>query len=90
MSTENNLNDIESQIKEVLAFLRPYLQRDGGDIEYIGFVDGIVQVKFLGACVGCAISDVTLYDGIERALIEEVPGVIGVEAIEDMGQNHMF
>jgi len=80
--TEITATDIEDQIKEILAFLRPYLQRDGGDVEYVGFKDGIVSVRFLGACVGCAISDITLYDGIERALIEEVPGVIGVEAIE--------
>jgi Thioredoxin-like proteins and domains len=80
--TEITATDIEDQIKEILAFLRPYLQRDGGDVEYVGFKDGIVTVRFLGACVGCAISDITLYDGIERALIEEVPGVIGVEAIE--------
>lgn len=87
--TENKLDnivdtqdDIIDQIKEVLAFLRPYLQRDGGDVEFVDYTDGIVQVRFLGACVGCAISDVTLYDGIERALIEEVPGVIGVEAVE--------
>lgn len=78
---ENDMTEIEEQIKEVIEFLRPYLQRDGGDVKYVGFQDGIVQVEFLGACVGCAIADVTLYDGIERALIEEVPGVIGVEEV---------
>lgn len=80
--TLEDLEDLEAQIKEVLAVLRPYLQRDGGDVEYIGFADGIVQIRLLGACIGCAIADVTLYDGIERALIEEVPGVIGIESIE--------
>ena len=73
--------DIIDQIQEVLAFLRPYIQRDGGDVEFVEYNDGIVSIRFLGACVGCAISDVTLYDGIERALIEEVPGVIGVESL---------
>ena len=82
MLDTTDLSDIEDQIKEVIEFLRPYLQRDGGDVEYVGFQDGIVQVRFLGACVGCAIADVTLYDGIERALIEEVPGVIGVEEVD--------
>ncbi|TLG72464.1 NifU family protein [Culicoidibacter larvae] len=71
------------KIKEVLNLLRPYLQRDGGDVEFVDFNDGIVQLKMLGACQGCAIADVTVYDGIERALVEEVPGVIGVETVED-------
>jgi len=74
--------DIIAQIKEVLSFLRPYIQRDGGDVEFVAYKDGIVSIRLLGACVGCAIADVTLYDGIERALIEEVPGVIGIEALD--------
>ncbi len=70
---------IEKQVKEVLHKIRPYLQRDGGDVKYIGFKDGIVYVQMLGACVGCSFLDTTLKDGIEAILIEEVPGVIGVE-----------
>jgi Fe-S cluster biogenesis protein NfuA len=75
-------DDIIPQIQEVLSFLRPYIQRDGGDVEFVEYKDGIVSIRLLGACVGCAIADVTLYDGIERALIEEVPGVIGIEPVE--------
>ncbi len=78
-----NIEEIELQVKEVLAQLRPYLQRDGGDVEYVGFNDGIVQVRLLGACVGCGVSDVTLYQGIETALVEEVPGVIGIEDVTE-------
>lgn len=74
--------DSVAQIQEVLAFLRPYIQRDGGDVEFVKFDEGIVYIRLLGACVGCAIADITLYDGIERALIEEVPGVIAIEPIE--------
>jgi len=74
-----NMNDTEKQVVEVLEKLRPYLQRDGGDIEFVKFEEGIVYVRMLGACVGCMALDSTLYDGIQQALLEEVPGVIGVE-----------
>ena len=44
------MENIEEQIKNVIHKLRPYLQRDGGDIEYVDFKDGIVYVRMLGAC----------------------------------------
>lgn len=78
-----NLAVIEQQINDVLQQLRPYLQRDGGDVEFVAFKDGVVSVRLLGACVGCGVSDVTLYQGIEMALIEEVPGVIGIEDVTE-------
>ncbi len=72
---------IEKQVKEILYKIRPYIQRDGGDIRYVKFEDGIVYVEMLGACVGCGALDTTLKDGIETILLEEVPGIIGVENI---------
>ena len=73
--------DIEEQIKNVVHKLRPYLQRDGGDIEYVDFKDGIVYVRMLGACAGCNMIDDTLKDGVEQILMEEVPGVLEVQNI---------
>lgn len=72
---------IEMQVKEILHKVRPYLQRDGGDVKYVSFEDGIVYVEMLGACVGCGALDSTLKDGIEAILLEEVPGIIGVENV---------
>ncbi len=77
------MNETEKQIIEILEKLRPYLQRDGGDVEYVKFEDGIVYVQMLGACVGCSSMDATLKDGIEQILLEEVPGVIGVENVDE-------
>ena len=74
------MNQIE-EIKTVIHKLRPYLQRDGGDIEFVGFEDGIVYVRMHGACVGCSALDATLKDGVEQILIEEVPGVLEVQAV---------
>lgn len=75
------MENIEEQIKNVIHKLRPYLQRDGGDIEYVDFKDGIVYVRMLGACVGCTMIDDTLKDGVEQILMEEVPGVLEVQNI---------
>ncbi len=76
-----NSEAIEKQVKEILHKVRPYLQRDGGDVRYVNFQDGIVYVEMMGACVGCGALDSTLKDGIEAILLEEVPGIIGVENI---------
>lgn len=77
-----DVKDIESKIKNIINKIRPYLQHDGGDVEFIRFEDGIVYVKMKGACVGCASVDITLKDGIEAILLEDVPGVIAVELVD--------
>ncbi|MBQ3001417.1 MAG: NifU family protein [Bacilli bacterium] len=74
--------DTIKEIKTIINKVRPYLQADGGDVEFVRYADGIVYVKLLGACVGCSFIDATLRDGIEAILVEEVPGVIGVEQVE--------
>ena len=73
--------EVEVQIKTILNKIRPYLQQDGGDVEFIEFKEGIVYVKMLGACIGCSSINITVKDGIEAMLLEEVPGVIGVELV---------
>ncbi len=70
-----------NQIKLVLNRIRPFIQGDGGDVEFVKYEEGIVYVKLLGACVGCTSADLTLKEGIEALLLEEVPGVIGVEQV---------
>ena len=71
-------------IKETLDKVRPFINRDGGDIEYVDFIDGIVYVNMKGACADCMMIDSTLSDGIEIILQEEVPGVIGVRLASEM------
>lgn len=75
------MNEIEKQVIEILTKIRPYIQRDGGDVEFVKFDEGIVHVKLLGACVGCSAADSTINDVIEQILVEEVPGVIAVEQV---------
>ncbi len=71
--------EIIFRVKTIMEKVRPYMQRDGGDAEFLEYKEGIVYVKMLGACVGCNSIDDTIKDGLEALLLEEVPGVIGVE-----------
>ncbi|GAK00402.1 nitrogen-fixing NifU domain protein [Geomicrobium sp. JCM 19037] len=73
--------DITGQVQEVLEKLRPFLLRDGGDVELVDIEDGIVKVRLMGACGTCPSSTITLKAGIERALVEEVPGVVEIEQV---------
>jgi Fe-S cluster biogenesis protein NfuA len=73
--------DIKVEVQEVLDKLRPFLLRDGGDCELVDVEDGIVKLRLLGACGSCPSSTITLKAGIERALLEEVPGVVEVEQV---------
>ncbi len=75
--------ETENAIKLIINKVRPFLQADGGDIEFVKFEEGIVYVRLYGACVGCTSVDLTLKDGIEALLLEEVPGVIGVQQVLD-------
>ncbi|WP_096190042.1 NifU family protein [Evansella halocellulosilytica] len=72
---------MEDQVQEVLDKLRPFLLRDGGDVELVGIDEGVVKVRLMGACGSCPSSTITLKAGIERALLEEVPGVTELEQV---------
>lgn len=69
------------QVDEVLNKLRPFLLRDGGDCELVDVEDGVVNLRLLGACGTCPSSTITLKAGIERALLEEVPGFVEIEQV---------
>jgi Fe-S cluster biogenesis protein NfuA len=71
----------EAKVKEVLDKVRPYLERDGGNVELVEVNGGTVKVKLVGACAGCPMSKMTLKNGIERVLKEEVPEVKEVVAV---------
>ena len=76
------MENIEEKIKEVIEKIRPFLQNDGGDIEYVSFENGIVNIKMLGACIDCINLDSTISDGIEMILTDEISEVIGVNVVQ--------
>lgn len=66
---------MQEKVEEILKKIRPSLQADGGDVELIDVKEGIVKVKLTGACSGCPMSSITLKNGIERLLKEELPDI---------------
>lgn len=72
------MEEMRTNVLGVLNKIRPYIERDGGNIELDKIEDGIVYVKMGGACEGCFAIDITLKQGIEKLLLENVPGIIGV------------
>ncbi len=76
-----NNNEIEKKIIAIIEELKPFLLSDGGILEYKGFKDGIVYVKLGGACEGCEFLDLTLKDGIEQMLMNEIKEVKEVRNI---------
>lgn len=74
---------IENKIIEKIEEIRPRLQADGGDLKFVGFKDGIVEVELQGACVGCPMSQITLKEGVEAHIKEGIKEVTEVRAVRD-------
>ena len=69
------VNDVVTKVKAIIEELKPFLISDGGSLEFIDYKDGIVYVKLGGACEGCVFLDITLKDGIEQMIMNEIPEV---------------
>lgn len=72
---------MKEKVEEALKNIRPYLMADGGDVELVEVKDGVVKVRMKGACGGCSMSQMTLSQGIEKAIMKSVPGIKRVEAV---------
>ncbi len=73
---------MRDRVEEAIEKIRPFLQRDGGDIELVDIVEGVVKVRLKGACSGCPMSQMTLREGVGRALKKDVPEIVKVEAVD--------
>lgn len=74
---------MKDRVEKVINRIRPAVQMDGGDIELVEVVNGVVKLRLVGACSGCPSSTMTLKMGIERAIRAEVPEITGVEAVSE-------
>ena len=72
---------MQDKVETVLAQIRPVLQADGGDVELVEASEGVVKLKLTGACNGCPMASMTLRQGIERILKEQLPEVKEVVAV---------
>jgi len=72
---------MKEKVEAALAQIRPALQRDGGNVELVSIKDGVVSVRLTGACGGCPMSQMTLKNGIEKVLKEQIPEVKKVVSV---------
>lgn len=70
-----NEENIEVKIITLIDKIRPFLVSDGGNLEFVEYKDNIVYVRLMGACKDCAMMDITLKDGIEELIVNEIPEV---------------
>ena len=72
---------MKEQVQSALNDIRPSLQADGGDVELVDVVDGVVKVRLTGACGGCPMSQMTLKQGIETYVKKKIPEIVSVESV---------
>ena len=73
---------MKEKVEKALSEIRPSLQADGGDVEFVDIQNGIVKVRLTGACGGCPMSQMTLKQGIEQVVKKAVPEVLSVESVQ--------
>jgi Fe-S cluster biogenesis protein NfuA len=75
-------DELERRIEQALDLTRPYLRADGGDVLFVRVKPGgILELRWVGTCAGCPMSQLTLRAGVERAVMKEVPQIVRVEAV---------
>ena len=72
---------MEEEVKNALNEIRPALQADGGDVEFVEMEGDVVKVRLTGACGGCPMATITLKNGIEAHIKKKIPGVASVESV---------
>lgn len=73
---------MKEKVEQAIEKIRPMLAADGGNVELVAVENGTVKVRLQGACAGCPMSQMTLKNGIEKIIKEEVPEVVSVEAVD--------
>lgn len=75
--------DLIRRIEHTLNKIRPYLQADGGDVEFVDYKDGTAYLGMVGACAGCIMASADISEGVQAILIDEVPEVHAVRLHEE-------
>ena len=81
------MSEQEEKIIDIIDSLKPFLINDGGNIEYVKYENNIVYIKMMGACANCQMLNITLKDGIEAAIMNDVPEVKEVINIDSTNFN---
>ncbi len=70
--------DTVEKIERIIEHIRPYINADGGDLEFVSYENNIVTVRLTGACIGCGMVDMTLNEGVKQWIMDEIPEVVDV------------
>lgn len=82
-AAQPSASNVRQKVQEVINLIRPAVQADGGDIELVDVTgDGVVQIRFHGACHGCPSATMTLQMGIERNLRDKIPEITAVVPVQ--------
>ena len=76
--TKSKDKTIEERVRDAIEELRPFINMDGGDIEFVKYLDDIVYVKLSGACSNCMYTDDTINNGVYETLKQDIPEIKGV------------
>ncbi len=75
--------ELETKVKDVIEQIRPYLQNDGGDVQFVRLTENnVVYVQLQGACHSCPMATVTLKNGVEASIKKAIPEIVSVEALD--------
>lgn len=75
--------DLIRRINHTLSKIKPYLQADGGDVEFVDYKDGVAYLGMIGACAGCIMASMDISEGVQAIIIDEVPEVHSVKLHEE-------
>lgn len=76
------MSNAVEKVQEALAIIRPFLQKDGGDVEFVSIENSKVFIKLLGACKTCSISHITMKAGVEESIKKALPEITEVLAVD--------
>ncbi len=75
-------NDMIDRINDIIDSMRPFINQDGGDLEFVKYENKVIHIKLLGSCIGCNLVDVTYVDGLLSIIQDEIPEIENIEIVE--------
>jgi Fe-S cluster biogenesis protein NfuA len=70
------------RINDIIDSMRPFINQDGGDLEFVKYENKVIHIKLLGSCIGCNLVDVTYVDGLLSIIQDEIPEIENIEIVE--------
>ena len=79
---KRTFNQIVNEITDLISIMRTYINNEGGNLEFVNFIDGVVTIRISGKCLNCSMRNITFDEGVKTALISEIKEVNDVKFIK--------